>query len=74
MDSRCTPTWAARPNPNPSPNPNPHPHPNQPLCADVGGADIAVTMTRLQETLTILEASQASFVRLANLSLFSMLR
>ena len=42
--------------------------------ADVGGADIAVTMTRLQETLTILEASQASFVRLANLSLFSMLR
>jgi flagellar hook-associated protein 3 FlgL len=42
--------------------------------ADVGGADIAATMTRLQETLTILEASQASFVRLANLSLFSMLR
>ena len=38
MDSRCTPTWAARPNPNPSPNPNPNPHPNQPLCADVGGA------------------------------------
>lgn len=42
--------------------------------ADVGGADIAATMSRLQETLTILEASQASFVRLANLSLFSMLR
>lgn len=42
--------------------------------ADVGGADIALTMTRLQETLTVLEASQASFVRLANLSLFSMLR
>jgi flagellar hook-associated protein 3 FlgL len=42
--------------------------------ADVGGADIAVTMTRLQETLTVLEATQASFVRLANLSLFSMLR
>ena len=42
--------------------------------ADVGGADIAATMTRLQETLTVLEASQASFVRLANLSLFSMLR
>lgn len=41
---------------------------------DVGGADIAVTMSRLQETLTVLEASQASFVRLANLSLFSMLR
>lgn len=42
--------------------------------ADVGGADIAVTMSRLQETLTVLEATQASFVRLANLSLFSMLR
>lgn len=42
--------------------------------ADVGGADIATTMSRLQETLTVLEATQASFVRLANLSLFSMLR
>ncbi len=42
--------------------------------SNVGGADIAVTMSRLQETLTVLEASQASFVRLANLSLFSMLR
>ena len=39
-----------------------------------GGADIAVAMSRLQETLTVLEASQASFVRLANLNLFSMLR
>lgn len=42
--------------------------------ADVGGADIAVTMSRLQETLTVLEASQASFVKLSNLSLFSILR
>lgn len=42
--------------------------------ADVGGADIATTMSRLQETLTVLEASQASFVRLSNLSLFSILR
>ncbi len=41
---------------------------------NVGGADIATTMTRLQETMTVLEASQAGFVRLANLSLFSMLR
>lgn len=40
----------------------------------VGGADIAVTMSRLQEMMTVLEASQASFVRLANLNLFSMLR
>jgi flagellar hook-associated protein 3 FlgL len=31
-------------------------------------------MTRLQETLTVLEATQASFVKLANLSLFSMIR
>lgn len=42
--------------------------------AEVGGADIATTISRLQETLTVLEASQASFVRLANLSLFSILR
>ncbi|NCP19818.1 MAG: flagellar hook-associated protein 3 [Erythrobacter sp.] len=40
----------------------------------VGGADLAVTMSRLQEMLTVLEASQSSFVRLANLNLFSMLR
>ena len=40
----------------------------------VGGADIAVTMSRLQEMLTVLEASQSSFVRLANLNLFTMLR
>jgi len=42
--------------------------------SSVGGADLAVTMTRMQEMLTVLEASQASFVRLANLNLFSMLR
>lgn len=40
----------------------------------VGGADLAVTMSRLQEMMTVLEASQASFVRLANLNLFTMLR
>ena len=40
----------------------------------MGEADIAVTMSRLQEMLTVLEASQSSFVRLANLNLFSMLR
>ena len=40
----------------------------------MGGADPAVTMSRLQEMLTVLEASQSSFVRLANLNLFSMLR
>jgi flagellar hook-associated protein 3 FlgL len=42
--------------------------------AAIGGADLATTMTRLQEVMTVLEASQASFVRLANLSLFDMLR
>ncbi len=42
--------------------------------ADIGGADLATTMTRLQEVMTVLEASQASFVRLSQLSLFSMLR
>lgn len=40
----------------------------------IGGADLATTMTRLQEVTTVLEASQASFVRLAGLSLFEMLR
>ena len=42
--------------------------------ASSGGADLATTMTRLQEVLSVLEASQASFVRLANLSLFDQLR
>lgn len=40
----------------------------------IGGADVATTMTRLQEMLTVLEASQASFVRLADMSLFNQLR
>jgi flagellar hook-associated protein 3 FlgL len=51
---------------------------NSELVADeqetIGGADLAETMTRLQEVTTVLEASQASFVRLANLTLFDMLR
>jgi flagellar hook-associated protein 3 FlgL len=42
--------------------------------AEIGGADLATTMTRLQEVMTVLEASQASFVRLASLSLFDRLR
>lgn len=40
----------------------------------VGGADLAGTITRLQEVLTVLEASQSTFVRLANLSLFNAIR
>lgn len=51
---------------------------NSELVADeqkaIGGADLATTMTRLQEVTTVLEASQASFVRLAGLSLFDMMR
>lgn len=40
----------------------------------IGGVDLAVTMTRLQEVSTVLEFSQASFVRLSGLSLFNMMR
>jgi flagellar hook-associated protein 3 FlgL len=40
---------------------------------DVGGADLAVTITRLKELMTVLEASQASFVRLSGLTLFNQL-
>jgi flagellar hook-associated protein 3 FlgL len=42
--------------------------------ASTGGADIAASMTRLQEMMTVLQASQASFVKLANLSLFNEIR
>ena len=40
----------------------------------VGGADLAASISKLQQTMTVLEASQASFVKLANLSLFDILR
>ena len=42
--------------------------------AAVGGTDIAATVTRLQQTMTVLEASQASFARLSGLSLFDQIR
>lgn len=42
--------------------------------ADIGGTDTATAMVRLQELTTVLQASQASFTRLANLSLFDVLR
>ena len=42
--------------------------------ADLGGTDIASTVAQLQQTLTVLEASQASFSKLSNLSLFNNLR
>lgn len=42
--------------------------------ADLGGTDLAATMTRLQEIMTVLEASQASFAKLSSLSLLDVLR
>lgn len=38
---------------------------------NLGGVDLAVTITRLQQTLNVLEASQAGFARLSSLSLFN---
>jgi len=40
----------------------------------IGQVDIATTMTQLQQALTVLEASQASFTKLSGMSLFDMLR
>lgn len=42
--------------------------------ADVGGTDLVEAVARLQQTMTVLEASQASFARLSSLSLFDYLR
>lgn len=42
--------------------------------ADLGATDIASTVVQLQEMLTVLEASQASFSKLSGLSLFDQLR
>jgi flagellar hook-associated protein 3 FlgL len=39
----------------------------------VGSTDITAAVTRLQQTMTALQASQASFVKLSSLSLFSLL-
>ncbi|MBO9722952.1 MAG: flagellar biosynthesis protein FlgL [Novosphingobium sp.] len=41
--------------------------------ADLGGVDLATALAQLQETMTVLEASQASFTRLASLNLFDRL-
>ncbi len=40
----------------------------------IGGADTATTIVKLQEVMTVLEASQASFVQLSGLSLFNLIR
>lgn len=42
--------------------------------ADLGATDIASSVATLQETLLVLEASQASFSKLAGLSLFNQLK
>ena len=42
--------------------------------AEIGGTDIAAAVAELQQVMLVLEASQASFARLANLSLFDLLR
>ena len=41
---------------------------------EIGGTDIGETVAELQQTMLVLEASQASFARLAQLSLFDQLR
>jgi flagellar hook-associated protein 3 FlgL len=41
--------------------------------SDIGDTDIADTIVRLQQTLTALEASQASFTRVSSLTLFNAL-
>lgn len=41
--------------------------------SDIGDTDIADTIVRLQQTLTALEASQASFTRISSLTLFNAL-
>jgi flagellar hook-associated protein 3 FlgL len=41
---------------------------------EVGGNDLTESVAKLQNTMLVLEASQASFSKLANLSLFSVLR
>ena len=42
--------------------------------AGVGATDMAATIAQLQQTMLVLEASQASFTKLANLSLFDLIR
>jgi len=42
--------------------------------AEIGGTDIGETVAELQQIMLVLEASQASFAKLANLSLFDQLR
>ena len=41
--------------------------------ADIGSTDIAATIADLQQIMTVLEASQASFAKLASLNLFDLI-
>jgi flagellar hook-associated protein 3 FlgL len=41
--------------------------------ADIGSTDIAATISDLQQIMTVLEASQASFAKLASLNLFDLI-
>jgi flagellar hook-associated protein 3 FlgL len=41
--------------------------------AEVGGIDLATSISKLQEMMVVLEASQASFTKMSQLSLFSQL-
>lgn len=42
--------------------------------AALGGTDLSLAVSQLQQTMTVLEASQASFAKLSQLSLFNFLR
>jgi flagellar hook-associated protein 3 FlgL len=42
--------------------------------AHIGGTDLATTIAQLQQITTVLQASQASFVKLAGLTLFDVIR
>lgn len=42
--------------------------------AEIGGTDLATSIADLQQVMTVLEASQASFTKLAQLSLFELVR
>ena len=42
--------------------------------SNVGSADVTTAVTKLQQTMTALQASQASFVKLSSLSLFSLIQ
>ena len=42
--------------------------------SDLDGTDIASAVTQMQETMTALQAAQASFVKVSGMTLFSMIQ